>query len=189
MNFDNFFSTISEEAQNKVGKSHDTARGSFLLASTTVPDWPSFEDVLLDYYCHHCRVVGGGDQGDPAKNLGAAKEYAVRGAGYNATIEQLYRNANEGANRGLVGVLDGMANAIKQKQIEYYLSSAFGAYVDPTSISETTEIMRQFFRKCGAFLPSRIDVNRPEYYAKNFRSYITVFSQAMASMAADTRKL
>ena len=189
MNFDYFFSTISEEAQNNVGKPHDTARGSYSLASTMIADWPDFENALLDYYCHHCRVVGGGDQGDPAKNLGAAKEYAVRGAGYNATIEQIFRNAKEGANRGLVGVLDGIANAIKQKQIEYYLSSAFGAYVDPTSISETTEIMRQFFRKCGAFLPSHIDVNSPEYYAKNFRSYITVFSQAMASMASESRKL
>ena len=189
MNFDYFFSTISEEAQNNVGKPHDTARGSYSLSSTMIPNWPGFENGLLDYYCHHCSVVGGGDLGDPAQNLAEAKNYAIRGAGRNATIKQLYRNAITGANRGMVGVLDGMANAIKQKYIEGYISSAFDGYLNPCSIDETTEIMRQFFKKCGAFLGSEIDVTRPEYYAANFRSYINAFSQAMASMASEYRKL
>lgn len=189
MDFNEFFPTISEQAQNEVGRCHDQARGSYLLPSTIIQDWPEFEHTSLDYFCHHCNVVGGGDQGDSAQNLAAAKNYAIRGAGRNATIKQLFRNAVTGANRGMVGVLDGMANAIKQEHIERYIGSAFDAYINPCSIEESTEIMRQFFQKCRPFLGSEIDVNHPEYYASNFRHYISIFSQAMASMAAETRRL
>jgi len=190
MGFNELFWEISEAARTRIGIPHDQARGSYPLRSVTVNDWADFEHCLLDYFYHHCNVIGGGSQGSPVQDIVEAKNYALRGAGVrNATIEMLFRNATTGDNRGMVGVLDGMANAIKQKYIEGHIANAFDSYITPCNIDEATEIIREFFAAHRNILPPHIDFNRPQYYAARYKDYLGTFAQVMASVATEYRKL
>ena len=189
MNFDNFFHTIDEDARNRVAIPHDQARASYPLSSTTVNNWPEFEHYLGDYFCHHCRVVGGGDFGDVSQNLAEAKTLAMSGAGRNTTIKKLFRDSESGADGGLRQVLDHLANGIKQKFLERYISDKFDAYLSPCNIDEATELMRQFFEKYQHILPTSIDFGKPMYYAANFKEYLNLFAQSMVSVASEFRRL
>jgi hypothetical protein len=181
--------SLSEDKQNRIAMRFDNGRSSFMLESTTVEDWQGFEHITLDYYCHLCRVVGGGDHGDASQNLAEAKNLALRGAGRNATIKKLFRDAVSGADGGMRRVLDYITDAMKQQYIERYIADAFDAYIAPCSIDEATEIMRQFLQAYQHILPSHIDIYRPEYYASNYKEYIGLFSRSMTSVASEFRKL
>ena len=189
MNINALVNLISEEKQNEVARSHDKARSSYLLPSTTVKDWSEFEYYMGDYHRHHCSIVGGGDFGNSSQNLTDAKNLAMRGAGRNTTIKKLFRDATSGSNGGLRQILDHIADAIKQQYVERYIADAFDSYIAPCSIDESTEIMRQFLLAYQHILPSHIDVNRPEYYASNYKEYIGLFAQSMTSIASEFRRI
>lgn len=189
MNFDDFFRTIDEDARTRESIPHDRARASYPLSSTTVNSWQDFEQILADYYRHHCRGVGGGDYGDASQNLAEAKNLAMRGAGRNTTIKKLFRDATSGADGGVRQVLDHLADGIKQQFLERYISDKFDAYISPCSIDEATEIIRQFFEKYQHILPTSIDFGKPMYYAANYKEYLNLFAQSMASVASEFRRL
>ena len=184
MNINALLYSLSEGEQNKIAMIHDQARGSYLLPVVKIRNWQECEYYLGDYYKHHCNVVGGGDFGNPGQNLAEAKELAVRGAERKTTIKKLFRDAITGSNGGMRQVLDNLANAIRQKYIERYIADTFDSYIAPCSIDESTEIMRQFLLAYQHILPSHIDVNRPEYYASNYKEYIGLFAESMTSIAS-----
>jgi len=189
MNINTLLYSLSEGEQNKIAMVHDQARGCYSLPAVKIRDWQEFEYYLGDYYQHHCKIVGGGDFGDPSQNLTEAKNLAMRGAGHNTTVKKLFRDAIAGSNGGMRQILDHLANAFRQKCIENYITDAFDSYIAPCSIDESTEIMRQFLLAYQHILPSHIDVNRPEYYASNYKEYIGLFAQSMASIASEFRKI
>ena len=189
MDFNELFRLIGEDSVNKIAIEHDQARASYMLQSVTIKDWSEFEYCLGDYYRHHCLSVGGGDMGSASQNLSEAKELAARGAGRNTNIKKLFRDARTGSDGGMRQVLDHLANAIKQQYIERYITDTFDAYVVPCSIDDSTEIMRQFLNTYQNILPSHIDVNRPEFYASNYKELINIFSQSIASISSEFRRI
>lgn len=188
MDINVLLNSLSEKELNKIAMRFDNGRSSYALNST-VNEWPEFEQLLLNFYCHLCRAVGGGDHGDASQNLTEAKNLAMRGGGRNTTIKKLFRDAVSGSDGGMRRVLDYITDAMKQQYTERYITDTFDAYIAPCSIDESTEIMRQFLQAYQYVLPSHIDINRPEYYAANYKEYIGLFSRSMTSIASEFRKL
>ncbi len=169
------------EIAKRVGNTHDEARMCFVCRSNTVRDFDEFSDLIGQYYVHHyATCVARGAQIDRVEAIGRAKEILEQAyRRHQGNLMTAYRDASEGTNSGLRGVLDRIADALKAESVERYVREAFDAHVKPTEWNEKVSIIRQLFQTCGQFLPSYIRTDQPEKYASDYQELVRGYTEAL----------
>lgn len=153
-----------EAIAEAVGQAHDAARSGYRLDSNVVSDFREFEDEIETYYRHHYRMAvdGGADLGR-VECLGRAKELidkTYRRKGRN--LMAAYRNASAGLDGGLRGVLDLIADGLKEESVERRVRDVLDRYMSPDDPDEKIDVVAQILEEFHHLLPDHIDRTRPE---------------------------
>jgi len=111
----------------RVGIPHDEARMQYALRSNTVSSWDEFCEAITDYYqYHYCRCVAHGGRLSRDEAAARAKDLIDRAEKrHQRDIVTAYRDAHDGLNMGLRGVLDQLADGMKAEAIDLYVKEEF----------------------------------------------------------------
>ena len=174
-----------------VGISHDEARMRYRLRSNTVANFDDFSLIISHYYTVHfttCVSTGGrlarSQAASRAKEI-IGQEYRRRGG----DIVTAFNDAKDGTNGGMRGILDIIAEKLKEEAIEYHIRETFDRYVTPNSWAQKVKIIKQFIQHYGGFLGSTIKRNQPERYAQNYQELIRSYVSALRATSSVFRKL
>lgn len=169
------------EIAQRVGIPHDEARMGFICRSNTVRDFDDFSDMIGQYYVHHYTTcVARGAQINRIEAIGRTKEILEQVyRRHQGNLMTAFRDASEGTNSGLRGVLDRIADALKTESVERYIREAFDAHVKPTEWNEKVNIIRQLFQACGPNLPPYIRTDQPEKYASDYQELVRGYTEAL----------
>lgn len=190
--FDDLMNEINElTIARQVALPHDEALLSFRLRSNVVGDFDEFRAITGTFCAHqfnHCIARGGSLSPVDAEGMAfeiIEQDYRRRGG----TIVTAYNDAHTGTNGGFLGVLRIVNEGLKSQSVERHIRNAFNKYVTPNSWEQRVEIIRQFFRKCGALLSSSIDLDHPERYARDCEAIIREYSRGLQSISSSLRRL
>lgn len=171
---------------------HDNARVQYQLRTSTVSNWREFEAVIADYYAYHyttCVAVGAKLFRDTA--LGDAKALIERQYQNNrsgGSITTAFDDAHDGTNGGLRGILDIIADSLKNMATTHYMRGVFDRYIAPNDFDAKVSILRQLFARLDPSLLASIDISRPERYAQNYQDVIHAYVSAIQHASSVLRR-
>jgi len=170
---------------------HDESRLAYGLRSNTVADFDEFTRVIADYVQHHfSRCVSRGGSLSRADAAGRAKE--ILESAYrrrNGDLVTAYNDAHDGTNGGLRGVLDAIAEAMKEEAVERYIRDVFDRCVAPNSWDDKVAIIQDFIARYHTSLASSVRRDQPERYAQNYRELIRAYVDALHRTSSLFRRL
>lgn len=188
---DHLMSALDErQIAQRVALPHDNARMRFPLTSNTVSDFDEFSDGIGAYYNFHLQAVTNGASLPRSEAVGRAKEileqqYRRR----NGDIVAAFNDAHDGTNGGMRVLLDTIAEGLKYEFIERYIRELFDRIIAPNAWEMKVEIIRQFIQRCGAYLATTIETDRPERYAHNYQELIRSYVDSMRDTSSIFRRL
>jgi hypothetical protein len=189
-------STILEQLDERyiaknIGIPHDGARGSYRLATNTVPDIDMFRQIIGDYYNYHfttCVSHGGSLSATEAQ--GRAKEIIESNyRNHGSDFVGAFNDAHDGTNGGLRIILDKIAQQLKEEAIERHIRKVFDDEVKPNSWEDKVDIIRQFISRCGQDVFQQVDVSKPERYASNWTELIRAYIDSLRKTSSLFRRL
>ncbi|MGA2497752.1 MAG: hypothetical protein ABSH20_08425 [Tepidisphaeraceae bacterium] len=176
---------------HKVLKAHDQARARYGLRENTVGNFDEFARTIGHYYNYHFgRCISQGGILSSTESSGRAKELLeqhYRPQGGN--IVSAYNDAHDGTHGGLRVILDVIAEGLKAESAERYTREAFDRFVAPHDWNRKVEIIRQFFRRCGANLSPWCDTENAERYAANFEELIRAYVNGLRKLSSMFRNI
>jgi hypothetical protein len=180
------------EIARRVGLPHDEAREHYRLQRNTVRDFQEFSEILGDYYAHHYgRCIAQGGTLPRPEAEGRAKEivenyYQRR---MNADLAAACSNAQDGLEGGMGGILNIIANALKEESVERYIRHVFDQHVAPNVWNDQVEIVRQFIAHCGMQLSTRVRAEDAERHARDYQQLIRSYVDALRATSSMFRRL
>ena len=189
---DDVLNAIDEQTiAQKIELRHDEFRQHYQLRSLIVRDTQEFWDETGRYYADHfAAVVAPGAKLSPAEANGRVRqilEGELRRTG--RTLLNLLADARDGRNSGLAGVLNMIANGIKEESVENEIEDVFSRFVDMDSWPARVSIMREFLTRYGHMLPTAITSQPPERYASEWKQLIRQYVEAKQRMASGFRRI
>jgi hypothetical protein len=179
------------EIARQVAVDHDEARMQYHLFSNTVADFSQFSDLITNYYnYHHTKCISHGgtfgrdDAYSEVKGL-LENEYRKK----RGDIVSAFNDAHDGTNGGMRVVLDTIAESLKARAVENYVTSIFDRYVAPNDWPAKVEIIRQFINCCGPYLSSSIVAGQPERYAQNYSELVRSYTEGLRQTSSMFRRL
>ncbi|MFW6061987.1 MAG: hypothetical protein ACOC93_04185 [Planctomycetota bacterium] len=168
---------------------HEDARASYMPPSTQVETYEQFLEILGDYYNHHfAATLGNGHRLPRSQAVGRAREIVTQAyRRQRGSIRSAFLDARDGTRNGLRGVLDGIADALKQEAAEAYVRDVLDRHVSPVDPDQQTEIVRQLFERFGPELGDSLHIDRPDYYARDVESLIRAFVEKINELTWQVR--
>ncbi|NUM53449.1 MAG: hypothetical protein HUU46_07385 [Candidatus Hydrogenedentes bacterium] len=174
-----------------VGKNHDNARELYRRRHDNIVSWQEFEDEIARYYSYHyekCIVPGATMPAAIAR--GEVKDLLEQEMRrHHSDLAGAYRDAIDGTNAGIRGVLDQICDGLKARAIEHYVTEQFDRRVVPVEPAERVEIIRQFIQHYGTIFKDAIDPNRVEQYAHRYKEIIRLYSNGLRGASALFRRI
>jgi len=167
----------------RVGLKHDDARSQYVPRCSRVSTYEEFAGILGDYYNYHsCRCVTRGGGFSRHQAAGRARQVVERDyRRRDQDISAAFRDARDGTNGGLRGILDTIADQLKGEAIEAHIEEILDSHVSPVDPHAQEEIVRQLFAKLEPVLgPLETDMgmSSPQYYAARYRQLIRKITDA-----------
>lgn len=175
----------------KIQAPHDDARNNYHLKSNRVQDFDEFTHIIGDYYNHHFSAcMSSGGRLSAAEAAARAKEVLEREyRRRNGDIVTAFRDAEQGLDGGLRGILDHIAEALKAEAVAYYTREMFDRHVAPHEWEDKVAIVRQFLTRFAPLLGSTVRTDQPERYAHDYRELIEAYLVAMKQTSSVFRRL
>ena len=170
---------------------HDETRMQYRLSSNTVADFGQFSNIITDYYNYHCtRCISHGGTFGRDDAYGKVKElFENEYRKKRGDFVSAFNDANTGTNGGMRVVLDTIAESLKAKAVENYVTSIFDRYVAPNSWEDKVSIISQFIAYSGPYLSSSIVTGQPERYAQNYSELIRSYTEGLRQTSSMFRRL
>lgn len=175
----------------RIGIPHDEARMRYRLERNTVRDFDEFSDRIGAYYNHHFSTcIAAGARLSRAEATGRAKETLDREyRRRHGDIVSAFTAAHDGLEGGMRVILDYIAEGIKYEAVERYVREVFDRQVAPNAWGVKVDIIRQFFRECGAYLSSSIHTDQPQRYAHAYQELIRSYVEGLQHTSNVFRRL
>lgn len=174
----------------QIGLKHDNARVQYQLRTNIVEDYRSFIDLITDYYNYHFQQVY--QCGPLLRTDAEGKAKALVNQAYRQNrgdIMSAFKEARDSVNGGLRRVLDAIADAMKGEHIEQYVESVFDRHVDPNDLESMAEIIRQFMAEHGNQFRSVLEIDKPEFYARDYKQLIQIYADVIRQGSSSYRRI
>ena len=172
-----------ERIATVIGNRNEMARESFVLTRNTVDSHAEFYDIALRYYRHHyAETVGHGGTVPEDKAAYEARMMLDRAYRDQEGYEGAYHSGRTGKAGGMRGVLNAVANGMRQQQEEHYLEHIFYTLIDPMDYDTIVEVMRQYLDRFGGYLSPAERARSPHDLARNYDSIIKAHARAMGTI-------
>ena len=166
-----------------VGLKHDIARESFELPLFITDDYEVFISTIQAYYFHHMEKTGVKiSEGNARAGAMNTVEQAFKSQGGLAYAVEIVQSGAEG---GMKRVVDVMCDYLKKADIENHIQSVLFSAISPANYVRKVEVMQEFLKQYGGFLPSS---NRP-VYATELAAYCYHVIKGLADKIGSIRKL
>jgi len=145
---------------------HKMIRESYKVTKYTVENYEEFKKEISTYYQYHYRLWLDVDptmpldlahtraedilKNSPDPNLPKIRDVLGNVSDNGYTVS--YKNAKRGRYGGLVGVIDAIAEGIKNEAITKYVSAVFLDCVDPLNFEKKIEFMQEYLNMFGQVL-------------------------------------
>jgi hypothetical protein len=180
--FDTVVSQIKERAvAEHVDSSIDSARGSFILESSTVETYEEFIDGIVAYYIHMQRYVSSSP--DNATDVTRGRTEAI------ALLQRTFRNkggdqaafarARDGIKGGLRSILDDMTEQYKAEKTQAYIEMVFNDAIEAMGWNERVTCIRGLIKRMGQSLPEEIRNEPPERFARHYKPILKVYVKSL----------
>ena len=176
---------------NKICNQHFVTRGNYPNKEPKVKDDIEFDDMIADYYNYHyttCISHGGeltrADAAGKAKEI-IEREYKRKGKDRLHAYQDGIKGSHEG---GMQAILTIILNYLMDEVVEHHIRDVIDRYVRVTSYEEQVKIVKEIIAHM-TYVPSYIDPNHPERYAKNYEELIRGLSENINRNAARFRRL
>jgi hypothetical protein len=162
------------ELAQRIGIPHDEVRLRYHLRSNTVRDAQEFERVIGDYVAyHHEACISPGGRLRDFEAVSRAKQilqsvYRRR----NQTLLNAVADGVAGLNGGMMGIINHLADALKEESIENYIEDTIDRHVQIDSWSQKVALMRDLLAHYGHVLPESIRIQPPEKFAADYKALV-----------------
>lgn len=180
--FDAIAARIDERALvRKFGIPIDSARGAYVLVSSTVGSYEEFIDTLAAFYTYlqrhlHREVVGSPDAATARVKASALLEKVFYGEAANKAA---YARARDGTDGGMRLVLDLFTEQFKRQEQAEYVQQVFKDALEPMDWNQRVAFMRGAMKRLGPFLPADLRDEPPERFARRPEVIIQVFVESL----------
>ena len=174
-----------------VGNPHDAARMAYRVPKNTADSFPELEEIIGDYYAYHfSRCSAPGSRLSRVESVGSAKQLLERfyHRQRHGDMVTAYHDANTGTNGGVRGLLDVIADAMKEEAIEKYVRHVFDSQVAPIDYEQRVELIRQFMQRYGSLLSPAVRDLKPEYFAHQYIELVRMYAEAITRTASVFRR-
>ena len=174
----------------QIGSKHDNARVQYQLRTNTVENYRSFIEVITDYYSYHFQYIYQCGPLPPADAEGKAKALVNQAyRQHRGDIMTAFKEARDNINGGTRRVLDVMCDAMKGEHIEQYIENVFDRYADPDDFDSMAEILRQFCIKYGDHFRSVLQIDKPAFYARDWKRICRIMVDTISQAASAYRRI
>jgi hypothetical protein len=180
--FDAITSMINEPALvREVDIFIDSARGSYMLTSSTVDTFEEFLDTLQAFYIHLERCISP----DSAQELDAVEARQRMIALLNRTFQDrgghkaAFVIAREGTKGGMRSLLDALTERFKAERRAAYIQRIFKDAFDTSNWDESVRFMRGAMKRLAPFLPEEMRNEPAERFAENWEPIIQAYVQSL----------
>lgn len=179
--FEHLTSVLNQErVAREVALPHDEARRRYTLRKNTVSNGREFERAIADYYAYHYTTcISRGGKISPEDALAEARrliQSAYRRK--NLSFNNAYADARSGINGGLAGVLDVIADALRDRTMANYVEAKMDETVAFDSWAEQVNFMREFLGS-NRHLPPDLREAPPEQFAKNWKEVMSEYLESV----------
>ncbi len=146
----------------KIGIPHDQARNSFHLNKNTEENFQKFCLICGRYYNHHySRCISNGTRLPDYVAISKAKEILENEAGRRGgNLLTMFNYAKTGTNSGLRYILDVIAEDLKMKAMNQYVTHVFDSMIPRNSWKEKRMAIVQFIKVYGFQFSGALDLNQ-----------------------------
>jgi hypothetical protein len=173
-----------------VGRHHDNARLQFAPPGNQVNSFTEFRQLVCQFYNFQLTQSLGAGPVPEYEAWGRVKpilEQAYRRR--RQTINNAIADAIEGTNGGVRGILDTIADAMKEESVQNFTEGAFDNVCPPNSWSGKVELMRQFQHQYGEALGEPVRSMPAEAYASHYKELLQSFVHHMNDVARQFRSV
>ena len=176
--FDAVISQINQQAlAQKFDIPIDSARGSYVLDSSTVASYDQFLDTIEAFYVHLQRHTGSqvADSVDPkatrAEGLALLERAFQRQGGSQAACAR----ATDGTGGGMRRILDALTEQYKNDQQAQFIQRIFKDTLDGLDWDERVGFMQATLKRLGPNLPAEIRSQPPERFARHYEVIVQAY--------------
>jgi hypothetical protein len=180
--FDTVVSQINEQAlARRFGIPIDSARGSYILDSSTVQSEEEFFGILEAFYVHlHSWTSGSANvsfaAGDARHKVTALLESVFRNKGGR---EGAYARARDGTQGGMRSVLDTVAEQCKRETYTEYVQCVFAQAVSGMKWGDRVQFMRAAMKRLGPVLPPELRDEPPERFVRQYEVIVRAYVESL----------
>ena len=176
--FDAVASLISEQSlAEKFGIAIDTARSSFVLASSTIQSYEKFIDTLQAFYIHLQRFVD--DSGGRSLDLMKARSETIalleRTFENEGSDQAVFARVRDGVKGGMRLVLDQVTEQYKSQKQAEYIQRVFKDAVSAMDWNGRVDFMRGAMKRLANFLPPELRDQPPQRFVRNFEAIVQAY--------------
>lgn len=190
--FDAVTSQINEQAlAHEFGIPIDSARGAYVLDSSTIISYDEFMDTLEAFYIHVLRYVSSGTE----QSLDVAKarpetiallERAFHGKG---GAEAAFARARDGIQGGMRSILDGFTEQYKAEKQVAYVQRVFKDAIASMDWDARVRFMSGAMKRLGPFLPSELRNEPPERFVRSYEAIVRAYVESIDGVGRLLRTL
>ena len=183
--FDAVVAEINEQALAKeCGISIDSARGSYILDSSTVASYDQFLDSLEAFYIHMCRHM----KPEPVSAIdmkiarAEATDLVQRAFNKEGGIEAAFAGARVGIDGGMRSVLDRLTEQLKYEMQTKHVQKILEEALDPLDWEDRVNFMRGALKRFSPFLSPDIRDQPPESFARHYGPIVKAYIKSLDSI-------
>lgn len=169
---------VEEFVAEKVDLEHDASRETFRLNTLRVTTFPEFLEAITRFYLHHFAHTVTRGRLPVEFATGLAQEVAHKC--FPGGIEEAFLNAATGGQGGLKGVIDRMAERLKNDHREKWQSHVLSTQFDPLKWEDAESLAQQFLARHGNRLPPGTQQVNVGMIAAKIRQHITEMAEAVS---------
>jgi len=183
--FDAVVSQIRTQAiALQVDISIDSARGSYILESSTVETPEEFLDIIVAFFIHMKRYISSST--DKVEDMTRARTEAI------ALQQRAFRDkggdlaafarARDGTKGGMRTVLDALTEQYKGEKKEAYVEMIFHDAIEALGWDERVRCIRGLIKRAGQCFPEEFKNKPPERFARNYKSIFRTYVKSLDSI-------
>ncbi|MHC4165379.1 MAG: hypothetical protein ACYSWQ_00275 [Planctomycetota bacterium] len=183
--FDTVTAEISEQAlAKKFGIPIDSARASFVLASSTVESYDEFIEIVESFFVHL--------QGYLNADIPAVSNLQLIGGKVLALLEATFRSyggpegafaqARDGTDGGLRSVLDAMTEQYKKQLQTEEVNVVLEKALADMDWSDRVDFTKGAMKRLGPFLPHEIRQEPPDRFARSADEIARAYVRSVSSI-------
>lgn len=151
---------------------HDAACLSSPVGNPRITNAQDFARVIGAFVNRQVKATGGSGYSDFEARAKAKELLIEHGRRFGRTYNNYVRNAIDGHDDGLRGVLSILTDMLREQQAARYKDDAVDRAIDPTDFDAKLEVTRQLLSDLDKVKPGGIVDTRPEAHAHEYQALL-----------------